>query len=864
MRRVRLIALLVVASLTLPAIAEAQRRPRTPAGWRVTPVGESIRVPRTSLGFQGPQGAALSPGGQKLLTVSSGIARNNSTDLFDLRRRERTGSVTYDAQRGGAVFYGVVWSPDGKHAWASGGGQNVVHAYRAGQSLRQVADIPVPNFPAGIAYGRTPRGRRLYVANNLAGTPAGTTNPPGRTVTVIDTGSNSVVNTIDLGTALQPMGIVFERRNRKAYVTQWMGRSVTVIDANTETAVKRIVLSPSTDPLDADHPSAIAANPVRDEVYTANANSDTVSVINTRADTVVATIDVSLSAGALEGANPNALAVSPSGRRLYVSLGGENAIAIVDLHRRKVIGLLPTSWYPTDVEVTPGGGRLVLTTANNVRANPARCIGPYAIGDCTTGDLAYTAAKSKRPSTKGAVTIVKVPRNRRVQARLTRTVKVNNRLTARRRAKPRHLDAIKHVIYVIKENRTYDQVLGDLRAGRGDSSLTLFRESSAPNHHELARRFTLLDNFYADADVSADGHSWAAAAGVTDYTSKTWPITYSAPPRRLHRARDFEQIGTADQYLTQPLPFDLSVFRGPAAPVRGYLWDNAQAQNVSYRVYGEYTKIPGDCHGDGNVSEVTHLDDRRFGDHVDERYAGFNLDCSDHLDREPEWERELQMAEETRAATGVDPLPALQIVRLPNDHTAGTKPGYAIPEAYMADNDYALGKMVEALTKSSFWESTVMLVTEDDAQNGPDHVDAHRTLAYAISPYTQRRRTDHTHYHTAAMVATIEDLLGLPPMTIVDQRAARMWPAFNRTPNFATYKALRPIVTPFGAEGAQLNEDSAPLARASASWNFRIEDATPEIPLNEAIWKSVRGRDSEMPAPRHDLIVGQRPVDPGG
>jgi hypothetical protein len=295
--------------------------------------------------------------------------------------------------------------------------------------------------------------------------------------------------------------------------------------------------------------------------------------------------------------------------------------------------------------------------------------------------------------------------------------------------------------------------------------------------------------------------------------------------------------------------------------VRGYLWDNAHANNTSFRVYGEYTRIPGDCHGTGNTSEVTHLDDRRFGDHVDERFPGFNLACSDHLDREPEWERELQQAEETRAATGVDPLPALQIVRLPNDHTAGTTPGTAIPEAYMADNDYALGKMVEALTKSSFWESTVMLVTEDDAQNGPDHVDAHRTLAYAISPYTQGATIDSTHYDTAGMVATIEDLLGLPPMTITDQRAVRMWKGFTRRPNLAPYDAITPAVVPFGAPGAVLNAANAPMAGQSAAWNFAVEDATPEIPLNQAIWKSVHGAGTRAPAPKHEYIVGSMPAE---
>ena len=278
-----------------------------------------------------------------------------------------------------------------------------------------------------------------------------------------------------------------------------------------------------------------------------------------------------------------------------------------------------------------------------------------------------------------------------------------------------------------------------------------------------------------------------------------------------------------------------------------------------------YTRIPGDCKGGGNTSDVTHLDDRRFGDHVDERYPGFNLLCSDHAQREPEWEREFHAYEAAfRADPSKDPLPALTLLRLPNDHTWGTTPKRAIPESYFADNDLALGRLVEAVSKSPFWPNTAILVTEDDAQNGPDHVDAHRTLGYVISPYTQTGRVDHTHYDTAGMVATVENLLGMPPMTIADQRATRMWKGFSPTPNLHPYDAIRPAVIPYGAEGAPVNSDNAPLATASSRWNFAVEDATPEIPLNEAIWKSVRGRRSVMPAPRHDYIIGSQPADPSG
>jgi YVTN family beta-propeller protein len=873
MTRCRSLPTLVLALALLFASAPAAHAagkggPRTAAGWKVTPAGAQFGVGRRAAGFQGPLASALSPGSTKLLAVSSGASRSNSADLFDMRRRKRSSFIRYDARRGvgEAVFYGVVMSPDGTRAWASGGGQDVVHSYAVGPTLREVGTIPVPSFPAGLAYGTTPHGDRLYVANNLAGR-AGDTNPPGHTVTVIDPATSAVTNVIDLGMAAQPFGVTFDRTGTKAYVTQWLGRAVSVIDTATETTLRHVTLSPATNPLQADHPSAIAANPKRDEVYTANANSDTVSVIDTRTDAVAATIDVSLTPDAREGAVPDGLAASPDGKRLYVALAGENALAVIDIARRKVIGFIPTAWYPVDVEITRDGSQLVVTGANRVGDKPNRCAGPYAVGDCSSGDLIYadTAVGSTQTMTKGVINVIRTPRRAKQLRRHTAKVLSNNRVRSRLARKPSFLKAIKHVIYVVKENRTYDQVLGDLGKGDGDPRLTLFREDSAPNHHELARRFTLFDNFYADADVSADGQSWAAAAGVTDYTNKTWPISYSPSPRKAQRARDFENLSMAELILTEPLAIDASVFRTAAAPTRGYLWDNAYDNGVSFRNYGIYTTIPGDCTGAGNTSTTTRLDDSRFGDHVNEYFAGFNMSCSDHAHRLPEWEREFRAYEQLYAQDPKrDPLPQLSFVRLPNDHTNGTSAGRAIPQAYMADNDLALGRLVDVVSHSRFWKSTAIFVTEDDSQNGPDHVDAHRTLAYVISPYTQAGAIDSTQYDTAGMVATMEDLLGLPPMAIGDQRAIRMWKGFTRTPNLTPYDARMPSVVPFGQPGAQRNPPTAPMAAVSGRWNFEIEDATPEIGLNEAIWKSVKGRDSEMPAPRHDLIVGSVPADAGG
>jgi YVTN family beta-propeller protein len=842
----------LTVSLALAAVVPATATgaaPVTPAGWRVDPAGIEIPVSQGVAGFQGPMGAALSPDGNWLLGASSGAARYESADLFDLAGHQRSSYVGYDATKGEAAFYGAAWAPDGQTAYVSGGGQNVVHVlHRDGGTLTEAGAIAAPAFPAGLALGRTPRGERLYVANNLSAVGAG--NPPGHQVTVIDPATRQVESTIDLGAALEPLGVALDRTGDKAYVTNWMGRSVSVVDTAAEAKVGDIVLSPATNPDQADHPSAVAANPVRDEVYTANANSDTVSVIDTTTDRLAATIAVALVPGGPKGSNPVGLGISPDGHALYVALAGENAIAVVDLDRREVTGFIPTAWYPSAVSVTPDGKRLVVTNANASGAGPNPCGGLTPLTTCggVDRDTQYSGSMIK-----GSVQIVAVPGPGRLRA-LTNEVVHNNQARARTRPKPRGAQRIRHVIYVIRENRTYDQVFGDLPKGNGDARLDLFKDDSAPNARALAQRFALFDNFYADAEVSADGHNWSTQANATDYVDKTWPINYSPSPRGGQRGYDLEDVPFAQQFPSEPLRGDASIPRSAAAQTGGYLWDDAYFHGVSFRDYGEYTPIPGECDGPGNASHTTHLD-ARFGDHVDVRYDGYNLACSDHASREPEWEREFREFERN------GDLPELELVRLPNDHTRGTVAGAATPQSYVADNDLALGRIVDAVSHSRYWKSTAILVTEDDAQNGPDHVDAHRTLALVVSPYTQAGKVDSTHYDTASMVATIEDLVGMPPMSITDARASRMWGAFVDKPSLRPYEAIKPEVVPFGDPGAPINPANAPMARAAAKWDLKDADAAPEIALNESIWKSVKGRHAEMPRPRHERIIGSRPND---
>jgi len=529
---------------------------------------------------------------------------------------------------------------------------------------------------------------------------------------------------------------------------------------------------------------------------------------------------------------------------------------VIDLATRSVAGFVPTAWYPADVDVTPDGGELVVTNTNDSGSGPNPCGGlspKRGTAECAYGD---PPTQNIASMIKGSVQLVKLPLSPATLARLTRQVQRNDDTAAHPRAEPPAAHAIQHVIYVIKENRTYDQILGDLPEGNGDASLALFKDDSAPNHRALARRFGLYDNFFADAEVSADGHNWATQAAATDYVDKTWPINYSPGLRGEQRAYDFDDVPLALQFPSEPLASDPSIARPAAATTQGYVWDNAYDHHVSFRDYGEHTSASTPCSDPPeerrNASDVTRLR-TEFGT-VDPRYPSYSLQCADHTTREPEWEREF------RAYERDDTLPALSIVRFPSDHTRGTTSGAATPQAYVADNDVALGRLVDVVSHSRYWRSTAIFVTEDDAQDGPDHVDAHRTIALLISPWVHGG-VDRTHLDTGSMIATIEDILGLPPMSLTDRRVARMWGLFGPTPDPRPYDALAPDVVPFGDAGAPVNGPEAPMAVASAGWDFSREDAAPEVALNRAIWKSVKGAGSRMPLPQHHRIVGSRVTD---
>jgi hypothetical protein len=373
------------------------------------------------------------------------------------------------------------------------------------------------------------------------------------------------------------------------------------------------------------------------------------------------------------------------------------------------------------------------------------------------------------------------------------------------------------VIFIVKENRTYDQVLGDLARGNGDPALCLFPDSVTPNHHALAEEFVLLDNFYVESEVSADGHEWTFAAYASDFVEKTWPLGYGHSKKFPYPAEGNFPIAT---------------------PAGGYLWDRAAEAGLTYRSYGEFTE-DGPTPAEPAVASVPGL----VG-HIDPWYRGFDMNYPD-AKRADRFIAELRRFEKEGA------MPRLQIVRLPNDHTSGASPGKPTPIAYLGDNELALGRVIEAISHSKFWPKTAVFIVEDDAQNGPDHVDAHRTIAFAISPYVKRHSVDSTLYSTSSMLRTMELILGMKPMSQFDAAAMPMFAAFQAKPNLAPYTA-RPVTVDL----TQKNGATAWGAEEAKTMNLAKEDAVDDLLLNEMIWRSVRGEP--MPAPRRAAFVFTR------
>jgi YVTN family beta-propeller protein len=599
-----------------------------------------------------------------------------------------------------------------------------------------------------------------------------------------------------------PYGVALNRAGTRAFVTNWGAHSVSIVNTATDRVVRTVRVGT--------HPTAIAASPTRDELYVADSDSDDVRVLDGSTGDVVRTIDLRPSLDSPVGASPNALAVSPDGAVLYVANAGDDDVAVVDLAAEgtsggdHVAGSIPTAWYPSALALDPAGATLFVTNMKGLGAGPNTVVGTY-----------WPAQMH------GTLSRIEVPDAAQLAAD-TAQVRANDRMDAVPAvpdgsvipAQPGDPSPITHVIYVMKENRTYDQILGDLGRGNGDPSLAIFGQDVTPNHHELARRFVTFDNFYADAEVSADGWTWTTGAYANTYNQKNWPLDYNG----YGRPYDFGGFGNDERAA---LPGEV--------PGQGFLWDELAAAGVRYRNFGFFVDNPVD------------LQDSIPGllGHTDPKYPGWDLFTPDQV-RIDRW-LHVFGGYEARGS-----MPTMQFVYLPSDHTYGTTPKARKPSAYVADNDLALGKLVDAVSHSDFWASTAIFVVEDDAQDGPDHVDGHRSIAYAISPYTQTGTVDSTFYSSVSVLRTMELLLGLGPMSRFDAVATPMSAAFGSTPNLRPYDALMP-----GVSLTATNGPNAPMAEASLRIDFSEPDRIPMGLMNQILWRSVRGRHSRVPATVH-------------
>jgi YVTN family beta-propeller protein len=867
------------ASTTEPVGLSVSNRVVLPVSQILTPAGRQVDLPGSR-----PQALALSPDGKILvasgkthelviLHPATGEIRQRVTlpsEKISEPAPETVSTHILEPDKEGQVsFTGLIFSPDGRRIYLSNvNGSVKVFNVDSDDRVTASFSIPLPGtglperqeeIPAGLAL--SPDGKRLYVALNLS-----------NRLLELEAATGKPLRTFDVGVA--PYGVLLA--GRKAYVSNWGGRRP---DANAVTGpagrgtrvrvdpARHIANEGSVSVIDLDsgrvtreipvqlHSSAMALSPGGRHLVVANAGSDSLSVIDTGSDRVVETRSVRWQPKDYYGANPDALAFDAAGRTLYVCNGSHNAIAVVSFRpgRSKLRGLIPVGWFPG--AIVYDAPRRTLHVAN---------IKGVGSGKRTRPD---EPRKFNSHQYFGTLSLVPVP-NRAELVRLTRIVLANCRrelieasqLPPRPDQPPRPVperagepSVFKHVVYLIKENRTYDQVFGDIPEGNGDPSLCVFGERITPNQHRLARDFVLLDNTYCSGILSADGHQWSTTAITTDYMEKS----FAGFPRSYPDGMEDDDV---DALAYAP---------------SGFIWDNAIEHGKTIRDYGEFAiGITG--WKDAARKPAPKFTDF-YRDFVDQ--TGLTLANSrpaieslrPHLNTNtigwsmivPDVYRAAQFVKELGEFEARGNLPDLVIICLPNDHTSGTKAGVPTPAAHVADNDLAFGQIVEAISHSRFWKETCIFAIEDDPQAGWDHVSGYRTTAYVISPYTRRRAVVSAQYNQPGMLRTIELILGLPPMNQMDAAATPMFDCFTPTPDFTPYRAV-PNHVPLDELNPPAQAVKDPLLRRHAEWSARLPleepDRCDEDQLNRILWHAMKG--SQAPYPKWAIVSKHLRADP--
>jgi len=756
-----------------------------PNGWSLTPAGQSFPL------GDFPMNMTVSHNGS-LLAVTNNGQSTQQIFLFDVTNNQLLDSIEI-----AKAWLGIHFSADDQSVYVSGGNDNVVKQYAIENGNLSLQDSiifgdPWPNKISITGIDLNESDNQLYAVTK-----------EDSALYIADLETNQVLNHYDLPS--EAYTCLYDPTRQLVYISLWGGAKVAIFDTQNQQF---------RNPIDVEtHPNDMVMSPDNRFLFVANANANSVSVIDLEAQQVIETIATALYPDALAGSTSNSVALSEDGETLFIANADNNCLAVFDVAEpgeSESLGFIPTGWYPTAVRVA---NNLIFVANGKGMSSYPNPNGPNPY-ERRTEETQYIARLMR-----GTLSAIDWP-DEPLMAAYSEVVYENTPYSKELEMNPEgeannpipqrvgDPSPIKHVFYVVKENRTYDQVLGDLPQGNGDSSICLFPREVTPNHHKLAEEFVLLDNFYVDAEVSADGHNWSMGAYATDFVEKTWPTSYGG------------RGGT----------YDYEGSREIAYPDKGFIWDFCQRAGVSYRSYGEFV-------ADG-IAQLESLKGN-----IDADYPGYNLRIMDTT-RLNKW------TEDFDSLVAADAVPQFQVVRFGNDHTAGARLGYPTPRAMVADNDLAIGLFVEHISNSPIWNESAVFIIEDDAQNGPDHVDAHRSLLLVASPYTKRNEVISTMYSTTSVLRTMELILGLPPMSQYDAAATSLWECFTDNPDASPYTAL-----PSRIALDEINTAENELSQRSERFDLSEEDNIPDNEFSEVIWKTVRGIDSEMPAPRRSAFV---------
>ncbi len=764
-------------------------------GWKLTPVGQ--KLPLGDL----PLNIALSPSG-KMLAVTNNGQSDQGIQLIDTEKM-----LVLDSVITAKSWLGLTFSKDGKYLYASGGNDNWIMRYLVSNKKLVPSDTLVIGKPwpekisiAGIAVDDDQQ--MLYAVTK-----------ENNSLYTFDLKAKKVKSKFELGG--EGYTCLLSNDGKILYVTCWGCDKVALFDTRKQQMMGSIPVG--------DNPNDMCQTLNGKYLFVANANDNSVSVISLEQKRVVEILNSALYPNSPSGSTTNSVALSDDEKTLYIANADNNCLAVFDVSapgKSFSKGFIPTGWYPTCVRVIKNTVFVANGKGLTSKANPN---GPSPVSKKVSSAHHAEVNKGKVQYIGGLFrgTLQAIPQPSDTQLGIFSQAVYNNvpynkekeMLSKGEEGNPIPTQVgepspIKYVFYIIKENRTYDQVLGDIPEGNGDSTLVLFGKNVTPNLHALTKQFVLLDNFYVDGEVSADGHNWTMGAYATDYLEKNWPTSYGG--------RGGSYPGESERKIA-----DSKVF----------LWDMCKRFGVSYRSYGEFISDP-------YKANIPSLED-----HFLPGYVGFDLSIRDTL-RFNMWKRDFN------ALLAAGKVPQLNTIRFGNDHTEGLKLGKTTPLAHAADNDLACGLFVEHLSHSPIWNESLVIIVEDDAQNGPDHVDAHRSTAYLAGGFVKQGFVDHTMYSTSSALRTMELILGLPPMSQYDAAAEPLWRCFNRTATHSPFKSL-----PNKVDLNLKNTAETAMSRISDKFDFSKEDRIPDAQFNAVIWAAIHGIKSVCPAPVHAAFV---------